>query len=83
MFKLGLLLLLAGSSQALNCAECINEMHGLNFLIKQGAPEIMVRVHMIFKVCIPPYPHSLNGIIQRYQTLGEKSNLSISPVAAI
>ena len=42
MFKLGLLLLLAGSSQALNCNECINEMHKLNSLIKQGAPDIMV-----------------------------------------
>ena len=42
MFKLALLLLLAGSSQALNCAECVNEMHGLSFMIKQGAPEIMV-----------------------------------------
>merc|ERR1711997_913971 len=41
MLKLGLLLLLAGSSLALNCAECINEMHGLNFFIKQGAPDIM------------------------------------------
>ena len=42
MFKLALLLLLAGSSQALNCNECINEMHKLNSLIKQGAPDIMV-----------------------------------------
>ena len=45
MFKVGLLLLaLAGSSLALNCAECIDEMHGLNFIIKQGAPEIMVSI---------------------------------------
>merc|ERR1712001_445734 len=36
-----LLLLLAGSSQALNCAECINEMHGLSFMVKQGAPDMM------------------------------------------
>ena len=42
MLKLCLLLAVAGSSLALNCNECINEMHGLNFLIKQGAPEIMV-----------------------------------------
>ena len=44
MFKVGLLLALAGSSLALNCAECIDEMHGLNFIIKQGAPEIMVSI---------------------------------------
>merc|ERR1712141_365574 len=41
MFKLGLLLVLATSSQALNCNECINEMHGINMIIKHGAPEIM------------------------------------------
>ena len=42
MFKVVLLLALAGSSLALNCAECVKEMHGLNFMIKQAAPEIMV-----------------------------------------
>merc|ERR1712179_755725 len=26
---------------ALNCQECVNEMHGLSFLIKQGAGDIM------------------------------------------
>merc|ERR1711874_45309 len=41
MFKLALLLFLAGTSQALNSNECINEMHGLSFMVKQGAPDIM------------------------------------------
>ena len=48
-----LLLLLAGSSQALNCAECINEMHGLSFMVKQGAPDMMVRQFLI--LFLPSY----------------------------
>ena len=48
-----LLLLLAGSSQALNCAECINEMHGLSFMVKQGAPDMMVRPFLI--IFLPSY----------------------------
>merc|ERR1711910_19873 len=41
MLKLVLLLSVASLGSALNCAECVNEMHGLSFMIKQGAPEIM------------------------------------------
>merc|ERR1712066_554228 len=43
MMKLAILLCLASLSPslALNCNECINEMHGLNYIIKQGANDIM------------------------------------------
>ena len=41
MLKLVLLLSVASLGSALNCQECVNEMHGLSFLIKQGAPDIM------------------------------------------
>merc|ERR1712179_893200 len=41
MLKLVLLLSLASLGSALNCQECVNEMHGLSFLIKQGAGDIM------------------------------------------
>merc|ERR1712036_168709 len=41
MFKVILLLSVASMGSALNCQECINEMHGLSYLIKQAAPEIM------------------------------------------
>ena len=51
MFKLALLLFLAGTSQALNCNECINEMHGLSFMVKQGAPDIMVTVPVSMTFC--------------------------------
>ena len=38
MLKLVLLLSVASLGSALNCEECVREMHGLSFLIKQGAP---------------------------------------------
>ena len=41
MLKLVLLLSVASLGSALNCQECVNEMHGLSFLIKQGAGDIM------------------------------------------
>merc|ERR1711953_22445 len=41
MLKLVLLLSLASLGSALNCQECVNEMHGLSFLIKQASPDIM------------------------------------------
>merc|ERR1711953_1607831 len=41
MLKLVLLLSLASLGSALNCQECVNEMHGLSFLVKQASPDIM------------------------------------------
>merc|ERR1712066_914034 len=41
MLKLVLLLSVASLGSALNCQECVNEMHGLSFLVKQAAPDIM------------------------------------------
>merc|ERR1712066_540433 len=41
MLKLVLLLSVASLGSALNCQECVNEMHGLSFPIKQGAGDIM------------------------------------------
>ena len=41
MLKLVLLLSVATMGSALNCQECVNEMHGLSFLIKQGAGDMM------------------------------------------
>merc|ERR1711990_1016135 len=43
MIKLAIILCLASlsPSQALNCNECIQEMHGLNYMIKMGAQDIM------------------------------------------
>merc|ERR1712038_1886925 len=40
MLKLALLLSLASLGSALNCQECVQEMHSLSFLIKQAAPDI-------------------------------------------
>merc|ERR1712193_327873 len=41
MLKLVLLLSVASLGSALNCQECVNEMHGLSFLVKQASPDIM------------------------------------------
>merc|ERR1711971_149002 len=41
MLKLVLLLSVASLGSALNCEECIREMHSLSFLIKQASPDIM------------------------------------------
>merc|ERR1711997_1127418 len=41
MLKLVLLLSVASLGSALNCQECVNEMHSLGFLVKQAAPDIM------------------------------------------
>merc|ERR1711879_820802 len=41
MLKLVLLLSVASLGSALNCQECVREMHSLGFLIKQGSPDIM------------------------------------------
>merc|ERR1711878_111910 len=40
MLKLVLLLSVASLGSALNCQECVNEMHGLSFLVKQASPDI-------------------------------------------
>merc|ERR1711936_271451 len=36
-----LLLPVASLGSALNCQECVREMHSLGFLVKQASPEIM------------------------------------------
>merc|ERR1712158_101880 len=41
MLKLVLLLSVASLGSALNCQECVKEMHSLGFLVKQASPEIM------------------------------------------
>merc|ERR1711934_1289051 len=41
MLKFVLLLSVASLGSALNCQECIREMHSLSFLIKQASPDIM------------------------------------------
>merc|ERR1712088_1154986 len=41
MLKFLVLLSVASLGSALNCQECINEMHSLSFLIKQASPDIM------------------------------------------
>merc|ERR1711981_203533 len=41
MLKLVLLLSVVSLGSALNCQECVREMHSLSFLIKQASPDIM------------------------------------------
>merc|ERR1711974_442534 len=41
MLKFILLLSVASLGSALNCQECVREMHSLGFLVKQAAPDIM------------------------------------------
>merc|ERR1712214_199848 len=41
MLKFLVLLSVASLGSALNCQECVREMHSLSFLIKQASPDIM------------------------------------------
>merc|ERR1712088_243768 len=41
MLKFVILLSVASLGSALNCQECVREMHSLGFLVKQASPEIM------------------------------------------
>merc|ERR1712200_157783 len=41
MLKFLVLLSVASLGAALNCQECVREMHSLSFLIKQASPDIM------------------------------------------
>merc|ERR1712004_957194 len=61
MLKFLVLLSVASLGSALNCQECVREMHSLSFLIKQASPDIIAYLTANFcpvpEDAIVPEPH--------------------------
>merc|ERR1712061_771391 len=76
MLKLILLLSVASLGSALNCQECVREMHSLGFLVKQAAPEI--QAYLTANYCpvpqdniIPePHPFTCEECVEGLEVVG-------------
>merc|ERR1712077_160128 len=76
MLKLALLLSLASLGSALNCQECVQEMHSLSFLIKQAAPDIQAFLTANFcpvpedSIIPEPHPFTCDECVEGLEVVG-------------